>query len=637
MSLWNRYRRPGRRRLLVLGLAVGIIGCGEPAEPPGEARGAADVTRPAPAAAAPPESGSAVTRDPLRNAYFGDLHVHTRYSFDAFVFGTRTGPDDAYRFAKGESIPHPGGFPLQLRAPLDFQAVTDHAAYLGMLPEMADPETAAGRHPAGRLIQEVTDTASRRAAFQAMGDYFRGTIEDDDLLDLAVVRSAWQAIIDSAERHNDPGTFTTFIGYEYTSSGPERENLHRNVIFRGSQVPDIPFSRLDDANPEKLWAWMDDLRSDGVESLAIPHNANGSNGMMFELTDWAGDPIDAAYAALRMRNEPLVEVTQVKGTSETHPLLSPNDEWADFEIFPYRIATTLPSQPAGGYVRDAYLRGLMIEAETGANPYRFGLAGASDTHVSAGSFSEFDYWSKTGLLDYRDDLRGSTPDVNGDYSDAYFRFWSASGLTGVWAEANTREDIYDAFRRKETFATTGPRIQIRFFAGYGLEKAAAERDVAALYAGGIPMGGDLLARSGGAAPVFIAWALRDPLGAPLERLQIIKGWIDDGQARERVFDVACAGGAAIDAGTHRCPASEASVDLTDCRISADAGAAELAATWQDPEFDAGQNAFYYVRVLENPTCRWSTWDALRADLPPRPDLPATLQERAWSSPIWFRT
>jgi hypothetical protein len=239
------------------------------------------------------------------------------------------------------------------------------------------------------------------------------------------------------------------------------------------------------------------------------------------------------------------------------------------------------------------------------------------------------------MLDYRDDLRGSTPNADGEYSDTYYRFWSASGLTGVWAEANTREAIYQAFRRKETFATTGPRIQVRFFAGYGLEAAADGRDAAALYANGIPMGGDLLA-DGDRSPEFVAWALRDPVGAPLDRLQIIKGWLEDGEAREKVFDVACSGGAAVDPGSHRCPPNEATVDLSDCRFSADSGAAELAAAWQDPEFDRHQRAFYYVRVLENPTCRWSTWDALRADLPLRPDLPITIQERAWSSPIWFR-
>jgi hypothetical protein len=601
----------------------------EPGAPAGEAADAALESAPQ-----RQEESGGIAANPDRNAYFGDLHVHTFYSFDAFVFGTRTTPDDAYRFAKGEAIAHPAGFNLQLRAPLDFQAVTDHATFLGMLPELNDPTTSAGQKPAARLVQEATTNEGRRAAFQQIGVWTRGG-GGEDVLDLDVVRSAWQSIVESAERHNDPGTFTTFIGYEYTAAGSERENLHRNVIFRGSEAPDIPFSRIDAMNPEKLWDWMDELRERGVESLAIPHNSNGSNGRMFELTSFDGEPIDAAYAEQRMRNEPLVEITQVKGTSDTHPLLSPNDEWAQFEIFPYRIATTLPSEPAGSYVRDAYLRGLLLEARGQGNPYRFGIAGASDTHVSAGSFSEFDYWSKVGMLDYRSDLRGATPDAQGELSDTYYRFWSASGLTGVWAESNTRDAIYDAFRRKETFATSGPRIQVRFFGGYGLPAGDAEPDVSALYAAATPMGGDLLAR-GDEAPSFLVWALRDPLGAPLQRVQIIKGWVEGEEPREQVFDVACSNGGTVNPTTHRCPDNGASVNLNDCSLSTGTGAGELRAAWQDPGFDPEQDAFYYVRVLENPTCRWSTWDALRADVAPRADLPATLQERAWSSPIWFR-
>ena len=464
------------------------------------------------------------------------------------------------------------------------------------------------------------------------GDYFRGLKPADDLLDFDVVRSAWKNIIDAAERHNDPGTFTTFIGYEYTSATADRENLHRNVIFRASEAPDIPFSRLDDINPEALWDWMDGLRADGIESLAIPHNANGSNGQMFVLNNWAGEPIDAAYAEQRMRNEPLVEITQIKGTSETHPLLSPNDEWADFEIFPYRIATTLPSEPSGSYVREAYLNGLRIEAETGANPFKFGVAGASDTHVAAGSFTEFDYWSKVGLVDSQPELRGSVAEDDGEYRDVYYRFWGASGLTGVWAVANTREAIYDAFRRKETFATSGPRIQVRLFAGYDL---GGEETDAELYQRATTMGGDLLRRDD-AVPVFLAWALRDPLGARLQRLQIVKGWYADGESMEKVYDVACSDGGEVDPETHRCPSNGARVDLSDCSISAGVGAGELRARWQDPDFRPDEPAFYYVRALENPTCRWSTWDALRADQLPREGLKPVIQERAWTSPIWFR-
>ena len=435
-----------------------------------------------------------------------------------------------------------------------FRRVTDHAAYLGMLPEMSDPETAAGRHPAGRLIQEATDTAARRAAFQAMGDYFRGNVENDDLLDLDVVRSAWQAIIESAERYNDPGTFTTFIGYEYTASGSERENLHRNVIFRGGEAPDIPFSRLDDTNPEKLWSWMDGLRESGIESLAIPHNSNGSNGMMFELTNWAGDPIDAAYATLRMRNEPLVEITQVKGHLGYSSTALTERRVGGLRDLPLSDRHD-PAQPARRRLRARRLsawphdRGEHGRQSLPVRPRR------RQRHPRVGRLL-----LRVRLLEQGGQCSttvttsgGSTPDGNGEYSDTYYRFWGASGLTGVWAEENTRAAIFDAFRRKETFATTGPRIQVRFFAGYGLESAAAERDVAALYAGGTPMGGDLLA-SGGQVPVFVAWALRDPMGAPLDRLQIIKGWIDEGKARERVFDVACARGASVDSRDPQMPA-----------------------------------------------------------------------------------
>ena len=608
---------------------VGVTACSEPPSSPASDP-AADANAPA-----TPSTSASIAANPTRNAYFGDLHVHTRYSFDAFIFGTRTDPDDAYRFAKGEAIPHPAGFSMQLSAPLDFQAVTDHASYLGMLAEMSDPTTRAGQHPAARFIQEAKDVESIREAFQQMGAYFRGVTPGGDLNDPAVSKTAWKAIVDAAERHNDPGSFTTFIGYEYTSSGTENENLHRNVIFRGSQAPALPFSRLDSTNPEKLWAWMDDLRDQGIEALAIPHNSNGSSGMMFEMADWAGNPIDADYAELRMRNEPLVEITQVKGTSDTHPALSPNDEWADFEIFPYRIATTTPSDPPGSYVRDAWLRGLTLESTIGANPYRFGVAGASDTHVSAGSFDEFDYWSKVGLLDAEAPLRGSVPMQTGEgetYSDSYYRFWSAAGLTGVWAESNTRDAIYDAFRRKETFATSGPRIQVRFFAGYGIDSASD--DIGNLYERAVAMGGDLLADEDG-TPDFLIWATRDPLGAPLQRAQVIKGWYADGKSHEQVFDVACSNGAAVDPASNRCPDNGARVDMSDCSISADAGAAELKTLWRDPQFDPAQRAFYYVRVLENPTCRWSTWDALRAEVPVREGLAATIQERAWSSPIWF--
>ena len=576
-----------------------------------------------------------------RQAYFGDLHVHTKYSFDAFIFGTRADPDDAYRFAKGQSLMHPAGIPMKLRTPLDFLAVADHATYLGMFEEMYNPSSSVGGHPLSVALRNVETPEERSAVYQEILPRERGYIDfEDDLLDLEVVRSAWQEIVDAAERHNDPGRFTTFIGYEFTAGGRRGQNLHRNVIFRDSNVPGMPFSRLDaDNNPEDLWDWMDDIRSAGMEALAIPHNSNGSDGWMFETTNKAGEPIDVAYAEQRLRNEPLVEVTQVKGTSDTHPLLSPNDEWADFEIMNYTIGSGFLAQPKGGYVRDAYLTGLSLEEKTGADPYRFGLIGSSDTHNAAGSFREEEYWSKTGMLDATPELRGTVPLAEtDDYANPppIRRFWGASGLAAVWAESNTREAIYDAFRRRETFATTGPRMKVRFFGGSGLDQdLLGDQSMSRAYEEGVPMGSELSADDGKGSLQFLVWAMRDPATAPLERLQVVKGWLEDGKPLELVYDVACGNGLSPDNDLHRCPPSGATVDLATCEIGRGIGASELKTVWQDPDFDPEQRAFYYVRVLEIPTCRWSTWDAIRAGYRPRADLPATIQERAWSSPIWY--
>ena len=383
---------------------------------------------------------------------------------------------------------------------------------------------------------------------------------------------------------------------------------------------------------------MDSNRGEGFESLAIPHNSNGSNGRMFSLLDWAGNPLDSAYASQRMRNEPLIEITQVKGTSDTHPALSPNDEWADFEIMPYRIATMLQSEPNGSYIRQAYLNGLSLQDGQGFNPFKFGVIGSSDTHNATYAGDEDDYWSKVGLRDSSPLLRGSvpleTPNEDGsEYALTAQNTWGASGLAGVWAEENTRGAIYDAFRRKETFGTTGPRMKVRFFAGYNLPSLDDPALVSKAYEGGVTMGADLIAEQGN-SPEFIAWVARDAMSAPLQRLQIIKGWVEGGEAQERVIDVACSGGIAVDPATNRCPDNGAKVNLSDCSISSNIGEPELMAKWRDPQFDASQNAFYYVRAMENPTCRWSTWDAIRAGVEPRPDMASTLQERVWSSPIW---
>jgi hypothetical protein len=407
---------------------------------------------------------------------------------------------------------------------------------------------------------------------------------------------------------------------------------------------------------------MDTLRDAGVESMAIPHNSNGSNGQMFKLVDFSGAPIDNDYAVQRIRNEPLVEITQIKGTSETHPSLSTTDEWANFELMEFRVATTLSSEPEGSYVRDALRRGLALEAQGVTNPYAFGVIGSSDTHTGAAQNDESEFSSKLGVLSSDAQLRGSVPfglaegwlfntlapqamtEVDGEtYVGGAQPTFGASGLAGVWAEENTREAIYAALRRKETFATSGPRMRLRFFAGYGFPSDLLDSTdgVAQAYATGVTMGADLTPSdinlsATATAPQFAMWAQADANSAPLQRLQIIKGWIDaSGETHEEVIDVACAGGVAVNPATNRCPDNDASVDLGDCSISANTGDAQLRTVWTDPNFKASQRAFYYTRVLENPTCRWSTWDAIRAGTDLRSDLAATLQERAWSSPIQY--
>ena len=567
-----------------------------------------------------------------KNAYFGDLHVHTRYSFDAYLFGTLGTPDDAYRFAKGEAIAHPSGYEMRLDRPLDFYAVTDHAFYLGMFSAWADPAHPDADNEAVKPCVQASTPEERGAAFRGCFDVLAELGREEDS------RTAWQAIQAAAERHNDPGAFTTFIAYEYTSS--RDGNLHRNVFYRGSKAPPLPFSRLDSLNPEDLWAWMDRYREQGMDAIAIPHNANGSNGNMFDSVKFAGERLDAAYATQRMRNEPLVEITQVKGTSDTHPFLSPDDEWADFEIFPYQIASWNRSRPQGSYVREAWLNGLALEGSAGFNPYRFGIVGASDTHNLGERFDEDKFAGKVGVLDGTPSRRGSVQvSEDGGFRANYFRYWGASGLAGVWAPENTRDAIFDALRRKETFSTTGPRIRVRLLASYDFDDAVVDAPdlLAQASANAVAQGGDLAVAEDAGAPPMLAWATADPDGTRLQRLQIIKGWVAGGRAQERVYDVACSDGLAVDAETHRCPDNGATVDVEDCSITQDVGAAELRALWRDPDFDPAEAAFYYVRVLENPTCRWSTWDAVRAGQAPRPDLPTTIQERAWSSPIWVRS
>lgn len=623
--------------LAIVLLVAALVACDKPAESNKPASASAALQN-APEALESTKGGDASAKAELK-AYFGDLHVHTMYSFDAFIFGTTASPDDAYRFARGQTLKHPGGFDMQLQEPLDFYGVTDHAFYLGALRAMTDPTSNLFKHELARGMENFDNIEQRRTQFNKILNWIRSD-RSDELLDQTVFKTAWDDIIAAANRHNAPGEFTTFIAYEYTSSGDEFENLHRNVIFNGEQAPSLPFSRLDSGNPEDLWAWMEKQRAKGFDSIAIPHNSNGSNGEMFKLLDYSGAPLTDDYAQMRMRNEPLVEITQVKGTSDTHPSLSPNDEWANFEIMPYRIATDIRSDVNGSYVRQAWGNGMKLEQKQGFNPFKFGIIGASDTHNASYAGDEDNYWSKVGLLDDEGVERGSVPlaepaEDGSLYEDSYYRFWSAAGLAGVWAEENTRDAIFAAFRRKETFATSGPRIKVRFFAGYELPAISDRELINKVSQKATSMGSELSAEQDG-VPSFLAWALADANSTALQRLQVIKSVVKDGEVSETVYDVACSDGGNVDSVTHRCPDNQAQVNLSDCSIDETKGAAELKTIWQDPDFDPEQRAFYYVRALENPSCRWSTWDAIRAGVKPREDLPATIQERAWSSPIWLQ-
>jgi len=592
---------------------------------------------PAKAEQPPPEEPVLATEPATKSAYFGDLHIHSRWSFDAYSMQVRVGPEDAYRYARGEAIDHVSGTKIQMAGPpLDFMALTEHGTYMGVSAALDDPEHSLRRIP---FVQELAspDPDVRGAALaKFMGSLGSGKAIPE-LVSNKVVVPTWSRIVELADRHYVPGEFTTFPAYEYTSM-PDGQNLHRNVVFRGSRVPARPFSSLDSQNPEDLWSWMEIVRTRGDDVIAIPHNANGSNGLMYRRITTSGDPIDARYAAVRLRNEPISEVMQIKGQSETHPILSVDDEWADFEVADMILGRpTDYSEPDGSYVREALKRGLEIEETRGLNPYRMGMIGSSDGHNASSPTEEANYTGKLGVLDGTPEARlgGVALPSSGDFEGAPNMplSWGAAGLAGVWAESNTREALFDAMRAKETFATSGPRIHVRMFAGWSFEPADLEGDIAERgYAGGVPMGGELRANVG--SPTFLVRALQDPLEAPLERLQIVKGWVEEGRAQEKVFDVACADGLAPDPRSHRCSLASVLPDLSDCSIEPSDGRAQLSAWWRDPEAWPAQRAFYYVRVLQIPTCRWSTYDALRLGVPRPAGVPAAIQERAVTSPVW---
>ena len=579
-----------------------------------------------------------------RNAYFGDLHVHSSWSFDAFIYNVRTSPEDAYRFGKGEMIQHPIAGDIQNTRPLDFMSVTDHAEYMGVMMQMLDQESPLAKLEFAKKIK----SEDRAVSLEAFGDVGRSLARNEPMTDLTekeVISDTWQKQIEIANRHNEPGKFTTFPAYEWTSSptqgsGPQTElyaaNMHRNVIYRGDKISDIPFSSFDSQDPEQLWKWMEKEKAKGIDLIAIPHNANMSDGLMYDSKTYDGRPIDAAYAQLRIDNEPINEVVQIKGQSMSHPLLNPNDEFADYELYAYTFAVGVPpaSKPQGSYVREAYEQGLAYKKELGVNPYEFGVIGSSDGHNSAGPVQEDRYFGKLGVIDGSPEVRLQAGERGGRFLRS--RYMSAAGLAGVWAEENTRSSIYSSLKRKETFATSGPRIAVRFFMGDNLENLNFDDEswIDKAYASGVPMGSRLESQK--ESPDFVVWASKDVEGANLDRIQIIKQWIDkDGQTHEKIFNVAWSDDRIKD-NKGEIPAVGNTVDVPDASYTNTIGDITLSAVWQDPDFDSSQSALYLLRVLEIPTPRWTTYDAKALGITIPDDLDATTQERAWSSPIWYQ-
>jgi hypothetical protein len=588
------------------------------------------------------------------DVYFGDTHVHTGLSADAGGGGTRLMPRDAYRLARGEQIVSNTGQPVKLAQPLDFYMITDHSDAMGAIIDVIGGAPNILADEQGRRYHEAFakgGAAAQEAVFEMIASFAQGTISP--ALNYQPGNPAytrvWNDIIAAAEEFNEPGSFTTFIAYEWTSL-VGGNNLHRNVIFRDGQdktrqvVPYTTTRPSGSPNPRDLWDWMMAYEAEtGGAVLAIPHNGNLSNGWMFPLRDdfAEGEPkLDVAYAEARARWEPLYEATQIKGDGEAHPLLSPDDEFADFETFDYgnldASKVKKPEMLPGEYVRSGLNRGLALEAELGVNPFKFGLVGASDTHTGMTTVEENNNFHKFTAYEPGPERTAHVSKTLPSGAPVLWGWsYSASGLTAVWAEENSRDAIWDAMKRREVYATTGTRMRVRFFGGRGFNQGdVLRRDLARVgYAKGVPMGADLA--PGNTPPSFLVYALRDPMGANLDRIQIIKGWLDsDGEQQEKVYDVAWSGDRESGA-DGKLPPVGSTVDLSIPTWTNTIGAPELGAVWTDPDFDPSERAFYYARVIEIPTPRWTAYDAVRFELDLPGKVPLTLQERAYTSPIWY--
>ena len=577
---------------------------------------------------------AAIPSNPDRDVFFGQTHNHTSWSMDAFTIGnTLTGPAEAYQFAMGMPIKHPGGYEVKLNKPLDFQGVTDHSEYLGMIRLANDPTSPVSKLPIADKLKASSPEQALQV-FKYLVSFIASNKPIPGLADPALTKSVWDQYVAISDKYNQPGKFTAFVSYEWTSA-PGYQNMHRNIFFRDSKhLPQVPFTSMDSDKAEDLWAWMDGQRKSGTDLLAISHNGNLSNGLMFPVsTDGKGKPLTPAWAQERLNNEPLTEIHQLKGTSETTPELSPNDEFADYELMNFLIGVdNSTSNPHGSFVREAYQHGLAMQASRGYNPYKFGMVGAGESHNTVTAYTQSNYFGGHAFLDGSPKARlAGTVEAGMDIVKL-----STSGLAGVWAEQNTRESIFDAMRRKEVYGTSGVRIKVRMFGGWDYPATVfGQRDwVKVGYRNGVPMGGDLRPRKGG-APSFLVWALKDPDDGNLDRIQIVKGWTKDTKLYEKVYDVAWAGDRRPDPRTGKVPAIRSTVDIKNASYTNTVGAVELKKVWRDPDFDPSLHAFYYVRVLQIPTPRWSTYDAKALGVAPPKGVSPTVQERAWGSPIWY--
>ena len=573
--------------------------------------------------------------NPLKNVYFGEQHLHTTNSPDAFVVGVRQSWDEAYQWAQGKEVKlSTSGETIKKRTPYDFVAITDHAEYFGIMPSLIDPKDPLFKTDLAKKLRDKN--ADPRDPDSAINQILRSLVTGKPMTEFVSVElqsSNWKRYTDTANKYNEPGKFTTLIAYEWTSI-PNGRNMHRNVFFRDDKGPVVPFTAFDSIYPEDLWTFLEIQRNQGTENFAIPHNGNLSDGWMFSPNKFLGGPMDARYAARQQANEPLTEIIQTKGSSDTHPLFSPNDEFADFEIQQNMINVGQTGQMKYGYFRQALADGMVLEDKLGTNPFKYGVASGADAHSGYSNNEEFNFHGSHGVLDDTPQKRlDPTPNASG----ATNIVMGSAGTTAVWAEENTREAIFDAMKRKEAYGTSGTMIRLRFFGGWELPAGITEDKafVKKAYAAGVPMGQDLSEKAGD-APTFAVWAQKDPESGNLDRVQIIKVYVNKwGLPAEKIYDVAWSDDRRPDPKTGKLPPVGNTVDVSKATYKNTIGDTQLKAVWTDPEFDPMKRAAYYVRVLEIPTPRWTTYDAAKLGVQPPANVAATIQERAWSSPIWY--